>query len=92
MSDEARNFVNTRAGVLHDISRKALRIDWYDTESQARRAVEFAAELYKLLEVLTPMAAEQMHHDLDDGAVGMSASIAAVHAAQELITILGEKP
>lgn len=84
--------INKEAGLLHRMSRKALRIDWYDTESQARRAIEFAAELYKLLEILTPLAAEQVQRDMDDGAVGMSDSLAAVHAAQELSVSLGEKP
>lgn len=44
MSDEARQRINDRAGAAGGLVWTALGIDWYDTESQARRVAEHAAE------------------------------------------------
>ena len=37
--------------LAEDIARKALRIDWWDTEMAARRVAEYAATLIEELEV-----------------------------------------
>lgn len=44
MNDESRNRINAGAGRLNELSRKILGIDWYATESQARRVIEHFAE------------------------------------------------
>lgn len=36
--------VNARAGLKHELCREFLGLDWYDTESQARRVIEALAE------------------------------------------------
>lgn len=42
---ELRDRINLQAGRAGVIAKKALHIDWYDTESQARRVAEHAAEM-----------------------------------------------
>lgn len=42
MSDESRERINRQAGAAGEIAKAALGIDWYDTESQARRVAEYA--------------------------------------------------
>lgn len=39
-----REQVNLRAGRKHELAREHLGLDWYDTESQARRLIESIAE------------------------------------------------
>ncbi|MDH1555942.1 hypothetical protein N5E86_15925 [Stutzerimonas stutzeri] len=36
-----REEINTQAGPCHDLSREILGTDWYDTESAARRVIEW---------------------------------------------------
>ena len=43
MSSE-RQQINSNAGIHHTLSRQILGIDWYDTESSARRVIEWLAE------------------------------------------------
>lgn len=40
MSSE-RQQINSNAGIHHTLSRQILGIDWYDTESSARRVIEW---------------------------------------------------
>lgn len=42
--DELRAGINKQAGRCHELSRKILNLDWYDTESQARRVIEWMVE------------------------------------------------
>lgn len=46
----SRDSINEGAGDLHVLSREVLGIDWYDTESQARRSIEALYEAQKRLE------------------------------------------
>lgn len=39
-----RQQINSNAGIHHTLSRQILGIDWYDTESSARRVIEWLAE------------------------------------------------
>jgi len=39
-----RELVNQRAGRKHELAREHLGLDWFDTESQARRIIEAIAE------------------------------------------------
>lgn len=43
MSSE-RQQINSNAGIHHTLSRQILGTDWYDTESSARRVIEWLAE------------------------------------------------
>ncbi|MFX1710705.1 hypothetical protein [Stutzerimonas stutzeri] len=36
-----RDEINTQAGPCHDLARQILGTDWYDTESAARRVIEW---------------------------------------------------
>lgn len=40
MSDDLRKRINEGSPEQHALSRKILGLDWYDTESQARRVIE----------------------------------------------------
>lgn len=40
-SKDARSRINSQAGRCHELSREILDRDWYDTESQARRVIEW---------------------------------------------------
>lgn len=42
--DELRKRINEGSPREHALSRKILGLDWYDTESQARRVIEYIAE------------------------------------------------
>jgi len=44
MNNDSRNRINAGAGRLHELSRQILNVDWFDTESQARRVIEHFAE------------------------------------------------
>lgn len=41
---DIRERVNTMAGRKHELTRQILGIDWFDLNSQARRAIEYIAD------------------------------------------------
>lgn len=45
--DESRDRINKAAGRCHEFAREILNLDWYDTESQARRVIEAMVEREK---------------------------------------------
>lgn len=59
-----RQRINESAGRCHELSRQILGIDWYDTESQARRVIEAMATSEKPLAIAAEKFADQLRGSL----------------------------